>query len=83
MPVEAIHAHNGQFTLHCSGRWIDVSVRPDSLVWQHMVLLECVSVTGPGAVSLMLFPSTMEEENWRCLRLQVFRALELYRQNQG
>ena len=57
-------------------------MRADSLVWQHLVLLECVSACGSGTASLMLFPSTMAVEDWRCLRLQVFRALELYRLNQ-
>ena len=77
--IDEIYAHDGQFKLCCGGRWVDVTLRADSLVWQHMVLLECVGESRRGQVSLMLLPSTMEAEDWRCLRLQVFRALELYR----
>ncbi len=80
-PVEEIYAHDGQFKLCCGGQWIDISPRPDSLVWQQIVLLECVGESRPGRVSLMLFPSTMEDEDWRRLRLQVLRALELYRRD--
>jgi hypothetical protein len=83
LAIEEIHAHEGRFSVYCGGRWIELSLRPTSLVWQQLLLLECVGVAESGHASLMLCPSTMAAEDWRCLRLQVFRALELYRQSQG
>ncbi len=74
-----LHANNGQFQLGCGEHYIRIRLRPDSLVWQQLVFLDCEGVSEPGQVSLLLFPSTMELEDWRRLRLHTIRALELYR----